>query len=107
LPHTGSARVSYILGYRSKKLSQVNIVWASDGTTASDETVVGIANALRDYFTSENFKPYSIFFNHQLAANTILGFRGSDDQKRNVLLMLSGVAASVRSEDKKGRVRRP
>ena len=28
-------------------------------------------------------------------------FRGSDDQKRTVLLMLSGVAASVRSDDKK------
>jgi hypothetical protein len=56
---------------------------------------------LGDYFTSENFKPYSIFFNHQLAANTILGFRGSDDQKRNVFLMLSGIAAAARSEEKK------
>src|SRR6266446_9641835 len=42
LPHTGNARISYILGYRSKKLSQVNIVWATDGTAAGDETVVGI-----------------------------------------------------------------
>jgi hypothetical protein len=59
LPHTGNARISYILGYRSKKLSQVNIVWTSDGTAAGDETVVGLANSLRDYFTSENFKPDS------------------------------------------------
>jgi hypothetical protein len=101
LPHTGSARISYILGYRSKKLSQVNVVWTSDGTTAGDETVVGIANSLRDYFASENFKPDSIIVNHQLAANTILVFRGSDDQKRTVLLVLSGVAASAQPEEKK------
>jgi hypothetical protein len=41
--HTGNARISYILGYRSKRLSQVNIIWTSDGTTTGDETVVGIA----------------------------------------------------------------
>jgi hypothetical protein len=101
LPHTGNARISYILGYRSKKLSQVNIVWTSDGTAAGDETVVGLANSLRDYFTSENFKPDSVVVNHQLAAGAILVFRGSDDQNRTLLLLLSGVAASARSEEKK------
>ena len=101
LPHTGNARISYILGYRSKKLSQVNIVWTSDGTAAGDETVVGIANSLRDYFTSENFTPDSVVANRQLAENTILVFRGSDDQKRTVLLVLSGLAGSARSEEKK------
>src|SRR5579863_130277 len=29
LPDTGPARISYILGYRSKRLIQVNIVWVS------------------------------------------------------------------------------
>ena len=101
LPHTGSARISYILGYRSKKLGQVNIVWTSDGTPAGDETVVGIANSLRDYFASQNFKADSVVVNHQLATNTILVFRGSDDQKRTVLLVLSGVAASAQPEEKK------
>jgi hypothetical protein len=32
LSHTGNARISYILGYRSKKLTQINIVWTADGT---------------------------------------------------------------------------
>jgi hypothetical protein len=101
LPHTGKARISYIFGYRSKKLVQVNVLWSSDGSTAADETVVGTANALRDYFASENFRADSVVANRQLAENTILVFRGSDDQKRTILLMLSGVAASARSEDKK------
>jgi hypothetical protein len=100
LPHTGKARISYIFGYRSKKLIQVNVLWSSDGTSPADETVVAIANSLRDYFASENFKPDSVVLNHQLAENAILVFRGSDDRKRTVLLVLSGVAASARSEDK-------
>jgi hypothetical protein len=56
LPNTGTAHISYIFGYRSKRLIQVNIVWSSDGRTAGDESVVGTANSLRDYFTSENFQ---------------------------------------------------
>src|SRR5205823_14078722 len=83
------------------KLAQINIVWKSDGIAAGDETVVGIANSLRDYFATENFKPDSVVVNHQLAANTILVFRGGDAQNRTVLLLLSGVAASAHSEDKK------
>jgi hypothetical protein len=102
LPHTGSAHIAYIFGYRSKRLIQVNIVWSSEGTAASDETVVGTANSLRDYFTSENFGSEGIVVNRQLGENTILVFRASDGRKRSVLLILSGVAASARSEEKKG-----
>jgi hypothetical protein len=101
LPHSGNARISYILGHRSKKLSQVNIVWSSDGSTAGDETIVGTANSLRDYFFTENFKPDNVVANHQLAPDAILVFRASDEQKRTILLVLSGVAAAARAEDKK------
>jgi hypothetical protein len=107
LPHTGNARLSYILGYRSKKLAQVNIVWTSDGTDAGDETVIGIANSLRDYFVTSNFKPDTVVVNHQLPAGAILVFRDSDAQNRMMLLILSGVAASAPPEDKKALKRPP
>jgi hypothetical protein len=89
------------LGYRSKKLGQVNIVWSSDGSTAGDETIVGTANSLRDYFSAENFRSDGVVANHQLAPDAILVFRASDEQKRTILLVLSGVAAAARPEDKK------
>ena len=101
LPHSGNARISYILGHRSRKLGQVNIVWSSDGSIAGDETIVGTANSLRDYFSAENFKPDSVVANHQLAPDAILVYRASDEQKRTILLVLSGVAAAARVEDKK------
>jgi hypothetical protein len=101
LPNTGNARVSYIFGYRSKKLIQINIVWTSEGSVASDETVVGTANSLRDYFATQNYKPDSAVANRQIAEDTILVFRANDRQERTVLLVLSGVAAA-RREEKKG-----
>src|SRR5215472_12526115 len=102
LPNSGSARISYIFGYRSKKLIQVNVVWTSEGNAASDETLVGTANSLRDYFASQNYKPDTVVANRQLAENTIVVFRASDLQGRMVLLVLSGVAAAARDEEKKG-----
>ena len=102
LPNTGNARVSYILGYRSKRLIQVNVVWTSEGDAASDETLVGTANSLRDYFMTQNYKPDAVVANRQLAENTIVVFRASDLRGRMVLLVLSGVAAAARSEEKKG-----
>ena len=74
LPHTGKARIFYIFGYRSKKLIQVNVLWSSDGSAAGDETIVATANALRDYFASENFRTDSVVANRKLAENTILVF---------------------------------
>jgi hypothetical protein len=53
-------------------LIQINIVWTSEGTPASDETVVGTANSLRDYFSSQNYKQDSAVANRPLAENTIL-----------------------------------
>jgi hypothetical protein len=102
LPNTGSARISYIFGYRSKKLIQVNIVWTSEGNATSDETLVGIANSLRDYFAAQNYVRDTVIANRQLAENTIVVFRASDLQGRMVLLVLSGVTATARSEEKTG-----
>jgi hypothetical protein len=102
LPNTGTAHISYIFGYRSKKLIQVNIVWTSEGNPASDETLVGTANSLRDYFAGQTYKPDTVVANRQLAENAIVVFRASDLQGRTVLLVLSGVAAAARSDEKKG-----
>jgi hypothetical protein len=48
LPDTGTARISYIFGYRSKQLIQINVVWTSAGNATSDETIVATAISLRD-----------------------------------------------------------
>jgi hypothetical protein len=90
LPNIGNARIFYILGYRSKKLVQVNLLWTSDRSASSDEALVGAANSLRDYFMSQSYKPENTIANRQIAENAILVFRTSDLNGRTVLLVISG-----------------
>jgi hypothetical protein len=100
LPGSGAAQVSYILGYKSKKLIQINVIWRSEGTEQSDETVVGTANSLRDYFADQSYKPGSEIANRQLGDNAIVVFRGADAQDRMVMVILNGAAAAKRKDEK-------
>ena len=105
LPHTGGAQVSYILGHKSKKLIQVNVVWRSDGSEEHNEAVVGTANSLRDYFVGQSYKPGSVVANRQLNENAIVVFRGADAQDRLVLIVLHGSAAAETKDEKATRPR--
>ncbi|HEV2300899.1 MAG TPA: hypothetical protein VGR91_04955 [Stellaceae bacterium] len=96
LPDTGAAHISYILGYQSKRLIQVNVVWVSSATGAGDAEVVGSANTLRDYFAARKFKPQSVVRNQALNDGAILVFRGSDEAGHMVVLVLNGSAAAAR-----------
>ena len=95
LPDAGPARLFYILGYASKRLVQVNIVWSSDGRSAErDEAIVAAANALRDRFQAQHpAPPEEVVANQQLGEDAILVFRAAQPDGRMVLLLLSGVAA--------------
>jgi hypothetical protein len=100
LPHTGTAQVSYILGYKSKKLIQVNVVWRGDGGEESNEAVVGTANTLRDYFAGQSYKAGSVVANRQLGDNAIVVFRGADTQDRLILMVLNGQTAAAGKDEK-------
>jgi len=101
LPDVGSARIFYILGYKSKALVQINIVWSSDGKTgARDEAIVATANSLRDYFLAEFQDSPSIVVNRQIADNAIIVFRVEQADGRMLLLALNGIAAASNSDQK-------
>lgn len=99
LPDTGPAQLSYILGYASKRLVQVNIVWSSDGRSAArDEAIVAAANALRDHFkTQYPASSNAVAFNQQAGENAFLVFRAAQADGRMVLLLLSGGQAAGRA----------
>ena len=93
----GPARISYILGYASKRLVQVNIVWTGDGRTAArDEAIISAANALRDHLLTQHHPPDEIVANHQVSDDAILVFRAAQADGRMVLLLLTGTAAAGR-----------
>ena len=95
LPDTGNARISYILGYRSKTLVQVNLLWISARSASADEALVGAANSLRDYFMAQSNKGANTIANRQVAENAIIVFRTNDLQGRTILLVLSGTPAAA------------
>ncbi len=99
LPDAGLAQLSYILGYASKRLIQVNVVWSSDGRSAArDEAVVAAANVLRDHFLTQRLAPPDeTVTNQRVGENAFLVFRATQADSRMVLLLLSGAAAAGRA----------
>lgn len=85
----GVARVSYIFGYTTKKLIQVNLVW---GTPVDPQTrpegVVAAANQLRDLFMSQGYAPGTVVANARASDGEVIVFQGQDADRHTTLLRL-------------------
>lgn len=108
LDGAGKARVSYILGYSTKKLIEVNIVW---GTTVDSkvkpESIVAAANQLRTLFLSSGYDPKTIAGNVATGHGRITVFEGEDAEKRmTVLRLLSAEAPASTRQHHKGEVKK-
>ena len=92
VPGSGSARVAYILGFQTKRLIQVNIIWGNPvDPKPNPKGLVATANSLRDYFARRGFKKDDLVMNARLSDGSVLVFRGSDPKGRMVILLLSGI----------------
>jgi hypothetical protein len=95
LPDAGPARISYILGFKSKKLIQVNLLWGTPlGTDVAPEKMRSAAQALAQYFAGLSFPPDSVIANARLKDGTWLIFQGVDAQKRTAVLRLAEATAA-------------
>jgi hypothetical protein len=90
LPDIGPARVSYVFGFRSKKLMQVSLSWGAPAHEVSGEKLGAAAGSLRDFFLSQNFPAENRVVNGQASDGSVVVFRGVDPQKRTVLLRVIG-----------------
>jgi hypothetical protein len=89
LEGAGKARVSYILGYSSKKLIQANVVWGTlIDPQAKPERVVAAANQLRALFLSSGYDPATTASNVATGQGAITVFQGQDSEKHTTLLRL-------------------
>jgi len=85
----GSARVTYIFGYTSKKLIQVNILWGRPvDLQASAENIVAAANELRQLFVDSGYDPATVITNAKMSDGSILVFQGQDADKHTTVLRL-------------------
>jgi len=80
LPSGGTAEVSYVLGYKTKKLIQIGVAWSKAiDEKMTPERLFSNANVLRANFLAANYRPDSIATNTPVA-NGLLMFRGNDAQ---------------------------
>jgi hypothetical protein len=87
LPDAGPARIGYILGFKSRKLIQVNLLW---GTPVAAETrpakLRGAADALGRYFLGLGFPRENVIANARLKDGTWVIFQGADAEKHTAVL---------------------
>jgi hypothetical protein len=90
LEGAGSARLSYVLGYKSKKLIQVSILWGTPiDPRVPPENIVTAANQLRELFLRSGYEPKTIIANSRLTDGSFLVFEGEDAQQHTTVLRLA------------------
>ena len=93
----GNARVSYIFGYQTKKLIEVNILWGTPvDPQAKSEMVIAAANQLRDLFATQGYDPATMVTNARASDGSVVVFSGQDADKHTTLLRLVQTQAAPR-----------
>lgn len=85
----GVARISYIFGYATKKLIEVNVVWGTPvDPQAKPEMIVAAANQLRTLFLDSGYEPGTVTANARGSDGSIIVFSGEDADKHMTALRL-------------------
>jgi hypothetical protein len=105
LEGAGPARISYILGFKTKKLIQVTIIWGTQvDPQAHPDKIVAAANQLRQLFLDSGYQPETVVTNARMADGTILVFQGQDADKHTTVLRLANTLAPSKSSKTEGSV---
>ena len=85
----GKARVSYVLGYSTKKLVQVTVTWGTPvDPQAKPAEIVAAANQLHELLVSSGYQPGTVRSNVAAGNGAIVVFEGQDAEKHTTLLTL-------------------
>jgi hypothetical protein len=85
----GPSNIFYVLGYKSKRLIQVNIDWGKGVTdNFSSKDLFTISNLLRKHFAKRKYKSNGYAVNKKMNDNSVLVFRGQNKKGRGITLIL-------------------
>jgi hypothetical protein len=100
VPGGGTAAVSYVFGFQTHRLIEVNILWSAQiDPKITPQTLYQNGESLQQYFAGEGFPPDRSTGN-VATANGILLFRATDPTGNAVLLILSGTMGKDQKTDK-------
>jgi len=90
LPESDPAKIFYILGYKTRRLIHINVIWGRPVMKDPNaEAVVATANQLRNHFAQKKYRKEGFALNAQLGEGLILVFQGKDRKGRAARLLLS------------------
>jgi hypothetical protein len=100
VPGGGAAAVSYVFGYQSHKLIEVNILWSPEiDPDTTPAMLYQDGESLQQYFAGEGF-PADRSTGNIATSNGVLLFRATDATGNAVLLILSGNITKNQKADK-------
>jgi hypothetical protein len=91
-PGPGPATVVYIFGYKSKKLIQVNVIWAGATVGAEAQPFVVAGVQLATYFKTFSWKDGKIIVGVPAGPNGVVMFAAEDQKTGLVQVTVDGVA---------------
>jgi hypothetical protein len=101
----GTAKIGYTIGYKSKRLMQVNIIWGrgaeESGRKVKAQDIVDAANFLRNHLIKKEYKEEGFIANGRMNDVTTIVFRGKDKKNRMALLVLTTPKAQKGEDAKK------
>ena len=101
LPESGPAKGFYIMGYKSKRLIHINIIWGKLVTKKPNaEAIVATANQLSNHFAQKKYQKEGFALNAPLGEGVILVFQGKDRKGRAAKILL--VNPKVKGDTKVG-----
>jgi len=104
IPDSGEAQIVYSLGYKSKALFHVYVLWGTP--IAKDATIVSIAKtnlALKGYFSSLGFDPGKTVTDRKLKNGSLLSFHGVDSMGHSVDLIYNETKATITPKGEDGK----
>lgn len=91
VPSSGKAELDYVLGYKSQRLIEVNVVWNATVDPANTaQALVQTGASLQAYFQNETFPPGQTTVNAMMPNGGVVLFRGSDPVGHTVAVILAG-----------------
>ena len=97
----GPTNINYLMGYKSKKLIQVNATWGAEVTkNFKPIDVVNLSDLLREHFIKKRYKKVGYTLNKKLKNGDIIIFSGRDQKDRMILFRLKSPKVKIKNKKK-------
>jgi hypothetical protein len=101
-PGPGPAVITYILGHKSKRLVQVNVVWGDEAPKNPPDAnaIIGAGTRLERYFQGFSWRKDTTRVGVPVGENAVVLFAGEDEKKGAVRLVVDGIKYQLNREGK-------